>query len=837
MCNSNSFTSLLHHQVEYNLNQGCYTPKFFELEEYGLSKISINSTEYSSGNAEKELLIGDHSFAYLREDKVRTIDAYHTSVNKIPFNDFTTKFGVRIKSNNLFKTGKYLSRVFRPVRYAGHFKNIKIHINHNPKLMGKVTDGISLISLSLAKVLGWGKAEAGMSAQFTFFFEDGLVKGNCVISDKIHHDVIVYGNENIKTEISLGNGIQYISLEPLKLSNTLRMDIQSLLNLWNLFGAEQYLDWAYKGIVEFKSDLMSGKLNNWLDDFDELDAEAYETETWTLRQAIRHKLDYTRFPGLVRQGWTMFRSGMRQFALSGKGEPKFRIPVPGGLRGYIRVDLRDHDSDGNFTSNKDPEVVHLDKFGNLWIHPDSVIEFMEVKGGADMDDGVAIIPVENDQAVIYRNPNQFGEYGIHKISYENITVDKINKLVGTVTQKTLNAETQPHCINEVLNPLLQSYINKLPAKVQQPVEYVINNLLKTLFRITNNSASIGLAANAEMIRSAIGISDPELFKKLFKDYNWNLERIIDSTVKEGVSASSDMEAVSNLINYIVENHITVPKALSYRFSKKLRSELNFYESHPLDNLLDAIKYFLDEADIEILGKGSASRGNRIKGIIDNLEIPLQEIGLSAISNPLSELASSLLKNYNRKIAILLEKSKDMELAEREIQRQEGIERIQEELLVTLSVYNEEDRQLLVQHWAYEIYRSEKAPHDSILWIGDKDNLSGTTMDTIKMLAALGIAYNVQINATQKSRTIIKKKFDTSLNQVRVWSKNNINSNDFDSVTELLVVKKEAVLGDKLLNIGDENEIEDGLYKIKTIVQSQSKKNKSLLKNSLTIYLS
>lgn len=837
MCNSNSFTRLVHHQVEHNLNQGCYTPKFFELKDFDLSRVLLNSTAFSSGNAEKELLIGDHSFAYLREDKLRTINAFDASGNKIPFKDFCSKFGIRVQSNNLFKTGKYLSRVFRPVKYAGHFKNIKIHINQNPKLMGKVTDGISLISLSLAKVLGWNKAQAGMSAQFTMFFDQGLVKGNCVISDKINHDVIIYGNENIKSEISLDNGIQYISLEPLKLSNKLRMDIQSLLNLWNLFGAEQYLDWAYTGIEEFKSDLMSGKLNNWLDDFNDIDIEDYETETWTLRQAIRHKLDYTRFPGLVRQGWTMFRSGMRQFALSGKGEPKFRIPVPGGLRGYIRVDLRNHDANGNFTSNLDPEVVHLDQYGNLWVHPESVIEFMEVKGGADQDDGVAVIPIEYNQAVIYRNPNQYGEYGIHKIDYENITVEKVNKLVGTVPQKIINAETQPLSVSEVLNPLLQAYINNLPAKIQPPVEYIINNLLKTLFRITNNSASIGLATNAEMIRSAIGITDPVLFEKLFNDYNWNLERIIDSTVKEGISASADMEAVANLIYYIVENDIAVPKALSYRFSENLRSELNFHKSHPLDNLLDAIKYFLDEADTEILGKGSASRGNREKGVIDNLDIPLLEIGSVNLSNPLTDLAASLLKNYNRSIAILLEKTKDMEISEREICRQDGIEQTQKELLTVLSIYSDKDRQLLVQNWAYDIYRSEKAPHDSILWIGDKDNLSGTTMDTIKMLAALGIAHNVQINKNQKSRAIIKTEIKTSLSQIRVWSKDIVYSSDFESVSELLVVKKEAILGDKILNIGDECEIEDGLYNIKTIVQSQSKKNKGFLKNSLTIYLS
>ena len=244
MCAAGKFISLPQQKVNNNLNQGSYRPRFFELKDFCLSKVDLNSTEYSSGNAERQLLIGEYSFTYLREDKLRTIDAFDSAGIKISFDQFSEKFGIKINSTNLFKTGKYLSRVFRPVRYAGHFTNIDVHINENPELMGKITDGLSLISVSLAKVLGWEKVKPGMSAQLTLFFDKGLVKGHCVVSDKIDHDVIVYGNDNIKTEIGL-SGRQYISVEPVKLSKKLRMDIQSLLNLWNLFGGEQYLEWAY----------------------------------------------------------------------------------------------------------------------------------------------------------------------------------------------------------------------------------------------------------------------------------------------------------------------------------------------------------------------------------------------------------------------------------------------------------------------------------------------------------------------------------------------------------------------------------------------------------------
>ena len=135
-----------------------------------------------------------------------------------------------------------------------------IHINNNPKYSGAVTDGISLISLELAKSLGWKDVKPNMSGQFTLFFEEGLVKGHCVVSDKIKSDVVIYGQENIKKDIKLCGGLQYVALEPVKLGKSLRLDIQSLLNLWNLFGAEQYLEWAYEGIEEYKDILISGRL-------------------------------------------------------------------------------------------------------------------------------------------------------------------------------------------------------------------------------------------------------------------------------------------------------------------------------------------------------------------------------------------------------------------------------------------------------------------------------------------------------------------------------------------------------------------------------------------------
>jgi hypothetical protein len=80
-------------------------------------------------------------------------------------------------------------------------------------------------------------------------------------------------------------------------------------------------------------------------------------------------------------------------------------------------------------------------------------------------------------------------------------------------------------------------------------------------------------ANAEMLRSAIGITKPALAKKLTKLYPWNLERVMDSVVKDGVSCGEDLNAVQNLTNYILENDVELQKCLKNRITEGKRDNI------------------------------------------------------------------------------------------------------------------------------------------------------------------------------------------------------------------------------------------------------------------------
>ncbi len=811
-----------------NNTNGNYRTMFFDLEEFKVSRAELNSIFYNNEDEDPELALlkESFSFAYLREDKLRTIDVYDLDNKHIQFSDFLDRFSINIKSSNLFKSGKYLSRVFRPVRFGGFYKGLDIHINNNHAITE--TDGISLISLELAKSLGWSDAKKDMSAQFTMFYSDGLVKGHCVVSDRINSDVVIYGKENIKSEISFSSGLEYVAVEPIKLSTSLRLDIQSMLNLWGLFGVEQYLEWANIGIERFKEDLLSGRLTNHLDNFDTITPTDYDNEKWTLRKAIYHKIDYTKYPGLLRSAWTMYKTGISNYSNNSKGKPTYRIPVQNGKRAYLRIDLRNHNEFGSFKVKCKPTEVNVDRYGNCWISNVNVEKTLKILGGADFDDGVAIIPIEDGKVVVYRNPNQYGEYIIVDITADDevFSCNHSNRVIGNVPQKKVVSKKDKIKRDTPQNPLLKNFKR---SKAESFHPYTTANLIRSYNRISNNATNIGYAANAEMILSVIGITNKSLFKKLSKRYNWNLEKIIDSTVKDGSSAKQEINIIKEFLEEVITSDLTLPKSLIHRLPKKMRETATTHKNHILDQLLDAIKTLIDETDIEIVGRGAVSKGNRIEGVIDNLNTPIVTLGLANTSNPMYDVAMKLLGRYKRAMGFKMEVTKEEE-------RKEVIAEVQTKLLDELSLFTEDERIEISNSWAYQIYKSDRAVHDSILWIGDKGNLQGTATSTIQMLSNIGKGLQIKRNGTIDR---FKEERDVKLNssQIRVWSTEEILAECFADIEELLIENNKALIGEAELSLGDECSVTNGIYKIKSIAQSRSKRNAAkMLTKSLAVYL-
>jgi hypothetical protein len=150
-------------------------------------------------------------------------------------------------------------------------------------------------------------------------------------------------------------------------------------------------------------------------------------------------------------------------------------------------------------------------------------------------------------------------------------------------------------------------------------------------------------------------------------------------------------------------------------------------------------------------------------------------------------------------------------------------------------FDDVERAHITKAWAYEIYKGEKAVHDSILWISGDGELRGTGDDTIEMLADVGIAYQVKRNGSVK-RVCEKSNSVPGVFSIRVWSKEELTQEMFAAVATIEVIGNEVIAGNLTCNLGNEISIDNGIYSIRRISPSYSRKNNYQLKNSLTITL-
>jgi hypothetical protein len=124
-----------------------------------------------------------------------------------------------------------------------------------------------------------------------------------------------------------------------------------------------------------------------------------------------------------------------------------------------------------------------------------------------------------------------------------------------------------------------------------------------------------------------------------------------------------------------------------------------------------------------------------------------------------------------------------------------------------------------------------------LWIGSEGDLEGTSGDTIQMLCNLQLGMHIKRNGSVK-RFYEERIPLKSVRSVRLWDNESLDANDFTDVNEIMVESGTVLIKDRIVKLGEEVKICDGLYSVSQIVQSVSKRDtRKLLKCSLTVYLS
>lgn len=844
----------------YDEYAGGYSLAFLkhQAEKHGL-KIEVLSVEPE--NTEKAFHELNYTLAWGREDGGRFL-VVNDGVDLLSMEEFMDRIGLEINSSQTgeetysrFKTGKYIGRLMRPTKasYVMSADEADVHFNDAmaERYPEAVNDGLSIISPHMAQRLGVD-SEIGSTGQLTIVGTFGLVKGHYVVRE-IDHDAVVYGEQNIKSEVQLHSGEVFFAAEPIKgtkRGDGVLLDIQTAFNLMDVFGKKQLAAWAQKGIRKAVADIIEGRLS---EVFSLKEGESFDPEQerglWSVRAAVRRGVDYREFKTLLTRAWRNYKQRLARYGSTESGKAAFRIPLPGASRAYVRTCRRHMDGDGNFRPAVDEGEIFVGKDGSFFIHPADAVEFHAVHGGSDEDDAFVFIPLADGRTVAFRNPNQYGEVGVYDVDFA-FDVEREAELLKEPHRKDVSdelAEEEPPARgeSEAAFDVFADVSDEAMNLTFDGGEYTMDDLVLEWNQLQNGGISIGVAANAGMVKSAVRQVNPELAEMLDEEFNWDLEAIIDAANKDGVTkaAKESMETVDAFFEYLDENNVEVPRVALDRIPEDYRDGVEIAMGHPMDLLMGQIERDLEHASNAVEEKAK--------------QVTLQKSTLRALYRLREQaaewgyinLAKDLRGGYGQIFA-----SCDAEPGSEEFS--ETIERAQKWVADKLGELDEKGRIAVTAALAYEVYAnpSEHGVRDSIVWISDqysyksrgdsryRDELlaKGTSR---YMLRILQLAGNADIlEAEEKEVDAVERLMDAIFDEepqstvrrvetqedsleapdvqyTRVWQRGGLPENldiiglDVEDEKVTLHYVEGQTVRSTVVNLGDESPLTDGAYDV------------------------
>ncbi|MCK4746312.1 MAG: hypothetical protein KAT15_04725, partial [Bacteroidales bacterium] len=294
-------------------------------------------------------------------------------------------------TNDILKAGKYLGRILRPFRFCSFDKPQINQLDADPDAY----DGFSLISRKFASKCSL-EAKAGDRVEVTLLTNRGPIKGHGEIRN-LKDDAVVFGDQ-YKTQVK---GTCFNGFEKLKKSEEVYLDIQTIINIPELW--EHIPGWIDRMLVDVLARIRDGELPEFMSRIDGLDFRndgALEREKWVLKRLVQHQIPLV-FPWMIRRVWNFYREYLIR-------PSKLRVKIPSAIRVYLTPDV----------INDEPTVKPgscIIRGANLYISRTDKEWLCTLLGGADFDDSVVCIPLTANRILIYRNPNQYGEWTVLKI--------------------------------------------------------------------------------------------------------------------------------------------------------------------------------------------------------------------------------------------------------------------------------------------------------------------------------------------------------------------------------------------------------------------------------------
>ncbi len=477
--------------------------------------------------AEAEKHVAETTLRYVKDNVAVDID-----IEGMNTTQFLSQRCLKLStSKGLFTLSKRLSRLMRPFRYFSFCPTETVGIVCvDEQNTDTAWDGMSWISADFVKRIAqsgqWLNQHAidpvrqrrellaASRLELTIMTALGQIKGHAMVVNGLPAGVdIVTNGQNIKREVSQHDGETFVGLDVVHGKDSAEIDKQSLINLTPFMNT----DWLLNNLREETRDLLID-----LDGYVPQMRDNALPSVSPLPQFLNAGGDPRHYAGLRRM---QYRGRLEQ--LTYYSYPDLRLPS--FLRRYICTDANINGTvpRGHYRLTRDSIIVNAQDWREY---------IADVLGGADMDDGVLVHRFEDvvdgtEKAVIWRQPNQWGEYIVLrpcKVSNTRLPSNDSRQLpprIDTQPRPAERAATQTPSI---------------------PVRYTVAAMTETMHAAALNDGVLGQFCNLLMVAVAVYGTAP-------RTAPIRLERIIDATVKTGEDISWVREWITKAAVQMVKN--------------------------------------------------------------------------------------------------------------------------------------------------------------------------------------------------------------------------------------------------------------------------------------------
>ncbi len=632
---------------------------------------------------------------------------------------------------------KRLSRLMRPYFVSRSFPANEISVrylndlDHHGK---KVWDGAGVISRTLLNRLaippGVGPAkrsalerqlQRGQRVEFTLLTHEGQDKGHAIVADHLPVDFVL--PRDTKREVKLINGMAFVGINFVEAHREMRLDIQSLINLYPFFREEQLAQWLDEEGALFVQTVQSGVVSEVMGRL-EHDVTLADLAQWPLREYFASGGHPLWFADVAKNVLNQHLARLNKSTLE-----KFHLPIPGGRfyvmpigvgqaagvvfdvpRGHIRLDRR---------------------YGTAWVNDEDWVELEGAStgiagllGGADNDDALWVhgfTDYDGELKVLcWRSPNQVGEYVILQPTIGSYNLDwetpdgVVQYPPGDSRLLPPRKDTVYHASQQLIDPATAGGLGEGKA-------YSIDGMAATIQRAKANAGALGMYCNMLMVGKAVDGGLPAQLPA-------ELEEVIDGSVKTGVDLSPVRWWCYEESRRILDSGTPIPAILASRIvGASDQRPVTLTEGHWLDRLVGMVKGHITafERQRDELVQAAMPPAVIFDHVFNDSDLPFIEVG------------TGLHHAYHNRLRLLFRQKNQLS--------PEDYETAREEAEHYLARFPEEQHTAILRGAIVSAYLWEE-PSDTVLWLpGPKTGqgrVPGIAHKTIAALREIGVLQEV-----------------------------------------------------------------------------------------------